>query len=680
MTINSEDAQLNVLPTLWFRNTWAWNEDDGKPHLSGKVFGIIEAFHAKLGYWRLKCEGNPEILVCANETNSKRLYGYGDDNSYYKDGINDYLIYGAPTVNPNKIGTKASANYDILVKAHGSCTIRLRLTKNGANFNDFDDVFSLRKREADDFYASVLPTSDPDARMIQRQAFAGMLWSKQFYYFNVSRWLEGDDLFPLPPAERMNQRNAAWKHINGQDIISMPDKWEFPWFAAWDLAFQCLPFALIDPDFSKHQLMLLTKEWYMHPNGHLPAYEWDFSDVNPPVHALSTWLVYVFDKQHNNGNGDLKFLEKMFHKLMLNFTWWVNRKDADGYNVFEGGFMGLDNVGVFDRNMHLPKGMRLEQADATSWMAMYSLNLLRIALELSEYNEVYFDIAAKFFEHFLYIAGSMSGMDLWDMEDNFYYDRLRLKNGNSIPIKVRSIVGLIPFFAVEIFDDNEIKYRNEFLERMKWFDQNRPDLAALISNWREKNDEGKHLISLLRKDRMQMILKRMLDENEFLSDHGIRSLSKFHLDHPYRFEANGSSFLIQYQPGESDSPVFGGNSNWRGPVWMPLNFLIIECLRRFHIYYGDDFKAEFPTGSGNYLNLGQVADELGKRVAKIFLKDNTGKRAVFGNDPVLQANHGFNDNILFYEYFHGDTGKGLGASHQTGWTGLVIRYLMDKHR
>jgi hypothetical protein len=677
---SNEDARLNVLPTLWFRNTWAWGESDYVPQLTGKTFGIIEAFHKETGYWRLKCEGNPEILVCDNETNTRRLYLHDDGKRFYKDGINDCIIHHARTVNPQKQGTKASANYDLQIKAGASHTIRLRLTKNGTAFNDFDDVFSLRKQEADIFYQSLQNSvHNDDAMMIQRQAFAGMLWNKQFYYFNVNRWLEGDSAHAAPPAERLSRRNSGWKHVNGRDIISVPDKWEFPWFAAWDLAFQSLPFALIDADFAKNQLLLLTKEWYMHPNGHIPAYEWHFGDVNPPVHALAAWLVYSFDKRNNNGKGDLKFLEKMFHKLMLNFTWWVNRKDADGYNVFEGGFMGLDNIGVFDRNMHLPEGMKLEQADATSWMAMYSLNLLRIALELADSNEAYADISAKFFEHFLYIAGAMSGMDLWDEEDNFYYDRVRLKNGSSVPLKVRSIIGLIPFFAVEILDDSDIKYRSEFLERMKWFHQNRPELAALVEGWKEKNKDGKYLISLLGKQRMKMILQRMLDENEFLGEYGIRSLSKFHLHNPYWFEANGSSSFIQYQPGESDSPVFGGNSNWRGPVWMPLNFLIIECLRRFHIYYGDDFKTEFPAGSGNHLNLGQVADELGNRVARLFLKDKNGKRAVFGDDEILQSNHGFNDNILFYEYFHGDTGKGLGASHQTGWTGLIIRYLMDKH-
>ncbi|TAL47098.1 MAG: glucosidase [Chitinophagaceae bacterium] len=675
---SNEDAHLNILPTLWFRNTWAWGESDYKPQLTGKSSGIIEAFHKDAGYWRLSCEGNPEILVCDNETNTKRLYHNDDGKQFYKDGINDYIVHKAASVNPKKTGTKASADYDITVKAHADHIIRLRLTQNGIASDDFEETFNLRRNEADIFYNTVLlANNNADARKIQRQAFAGLLWNKQFYYFNVNRWLEGDAGQTTPPRERLSGRNTAWKHINSKDIISMPDKWEFPWFAAWDLAFHCLPLAKIDSEFAKQQLLLLTKEWYMHPNGHLPAYEWNFSDVNPPVHALATWLVYLLDKEKNKGMGDLKFLEKVFHKLMLNFTWWVNRNDANGSNIFEGGFLGLDNIGVFDRNMHLPDGVRLEQADATSWMAMFTLNLLRIAVELSDFNDVYEDIATKFFEHFLYIAGAMSGMDLWNEEENFYYDRLRYANGESLALKIRSIIGFIPFFAVEVLDDADIRLRAEFFERLKWFSQNRPDLAGLVSGWLKKNKEGKHLISILNSDRMKKILKRMLDEKEFLSEYGVRSLSKYHLDNPYLFSANGNSFAIQYVPGESNTDMYGGNSNWRGPVWLPFNFLIIETLRRFHLYHGDDFKVECPTGSGRYMNLSQVADELGKRLATIFVKDKNGNRAVFGNDEQLQADPHFSDYILFHEYFHGDSGKGLGASHQTGWTGLIIRYLFD---
>jgi hypothetical protein len=672
----NEEARLNILPTLWFRNTLAWEENGYKPQLSGKTFGIIEAYHKDTGYWRLKCEGNPEILVTENETNTRRLYNHANSGEFYKDGINDYLLYQAASINPKKEGTKAAANYDVVIEANSSHTIRLRLTKNGVAFNDFGEVFHLRQHEADNFYDSIPHVkNNPDAKMIQRQAVAGMLWNKQFYYFNVNRWLEGDKNQTTPPPERLKGRNNNWKHITCKEIISMPDKWEFPWFAAWDLAFQSLPFALIDTDFAKNQLLLLTKEWYMHPNGHLPAYEWDFNDANPPVHALATWLIYAVDKKNNNGKGDLKFLEKVFHKLLLNFTWWVNRKDATGSNLFEGGFMGLDNVGVFDRNMHLPEGVRLEQADATSWMGMYSLNLLRIASELAFHNDVYDDIASKFFEHFLQIAGTMNGRDLWNEEDGFYYDRLRYPNGGFAPLKVRSIIGFIPFFAVEVLNAAEIKYSPGFFERIKWFEQNRPDLANIVFHWQEKNQDGKHLISMLNRDRMKMILSRMLDENEFLSEYGIRSLSKHYLENPYHFAINGDRLNIQYAPGESDNHMYGGNSNWRGPVWIPINFLIIETLRRFHEYYGNDFKAEFPTGSGKFLNLKEIANELGSRLAKIFLKNKEGKRAVFGSDEQLQSDSNFIDNILFHEYFHGDTGKGLGASHQTGWTGLIIRYL-----
>ncbi len=677
---SNESAAVNVLPTIWFRNTWSYSKDKYQPAITLSNNTTFDINHVGLGEWKLCCDGNPEMIFCNNETNTKKLYNKDDGKKFCKDGINDYIIHQSPSVNTEQTGTKASANYDLCIEAKSSVTIRLRLSKNNKNaFDDFDEIFKIRKEEADIFYESIQKNIDSeDALLVYRQAIAGMLWSKQFYYYNVQRWLNGDEENISPPAQRLSGRNNGWKHINCKEIISMPDKWEYPWFAAWDLAFHCLPIAMVDIAFAKNQLLLLTKEWYMHPNGHLPAYEWDFSDANPPVHALATWVIYFIDKRKNNGKGDLKFLEKVFHKLMINFTWWVNRKDANGSNIFEGGFLGLDNIGVFDRNMKLPAGAKLEQADATSWMAMYCLNMLRIAVELSASNDVYEEIAAKFFEHFLSIVGAMSGLgesgnSLWDEEDSFYYDRI-FNDDDSPMLKTRSLVGLIPLFVVEIFDQKEIVARPEFNKRMKWFQENRPDLAHLVSRWEEKNKNGKHLVSLLRKHRLEMIVIRLLDEKEFLSDYGIRSLSKYHLEHPFVFE----KLEVKYTPGESTSGMFGGNSNWRGPIWMPLNFLIIESLRRFHEYYGDDFSVECPAGSGNRLNLSQVADELGRRIASIFLKDKDGKRPVFGDSQLFQTNPDFNDYILFYEYFNGDNGKGLGASHQTGWTGLIVRYLVGR--
>lgn len=519
--------------------------------------------------------------------------------------------------------------------------------------------------------------------MVQRQAFAGMLWSKQFYYYDVEQWLAGDPAQPPPPAARLNGRNHEWIHLNNDDIISMPDKWEYPWYAGWDLAFHCIPFALIDSGFAKSQLSLLTKEWYMHPNGQLPAYEWMFSAVNPPVHAWAAWRVYKIDEKNNDCKGDVAFLEGVFHKLLINFTWWVNRKDAEGNNIFQGGFLGLDNIGVFDRNAVLPAGGYIEQADGTSWMAMYSVNMMRIALELSRYNPVYQDMATKFFEHFLYIAGAMASMGdkasgLWDDEDSFYYDALKLPGTGSVKLKVRSIVGLIPLFAVEVLDHRLFDEAPEFTKRLKWFLKNRPDLADLVSRWEDKNEGEKHLLSLLRGHRMKKILERMLDENEFLSEYGIRSLSKVYEQHPYQFDLNGTLLEVGYSPAESPIGMFGGNSNWRGPVWMPVNYMIIESLQRFHYYYGDDFKIECPTGSGQYMSLIEVADFLTKRVIKLFTKDENGRRPFNGSYDKLQHDTAFSNYILFYEYFDGDNGRGAGASHQTGWTGLIAKLLQPR--
>ncbi|WP_179414011.1 MGH1-like glycoside hydrolase domain-containing protein [Mucilaginibacter sp. E4BP6] len=685
ITINNRsmnDCELNVLPTIWFRNTWAWGYDNYLPELTADSHGVIEVYHNKLGQLWVNGEGSPDILFCDNETNNPKLYNYTDGKPYYKDGINNYIVNGEDTVNPKKTGTKAAINYDIKVKAKDTYTIRLRFSLNAKNgFDDFDTIFNARVAEADEFYKGIQQNNpNPDSVLVQRQAFAGMLWTKQFYYFDINHWLNGDPAEPKPPAERKNARNSKWQHFNARDIISMPDKWEYPWFASWDLAFHCLALANIDMDLAKNQLMLLVRVWYQHPNGELPAYEWDFGDANPPVHARVTWEIYQKDKLANDGKGDTVFLERIFHKLMLDFTWWVNRKDAAGNNIFEGGFLGLDNIGVFDRNAHLPMGEHLEQADGTSWMAMYSLNLLRIAAELASYNKAYSDIASKFFEHFIYIAGAMANLGensqgLWDDQDGFFYDQLRLNDNTTQKMRLRSVVGLIPLFAAEILDADDIMNNPIFHNRMKWFSDNRPDLAGLVSRWNETKGNGKHLISLLRGYRMKSLLKYMLDENEFLSDYGIRSVSKYHLNNPYSVSVNGVEFSVKYTPAESDSGLFGGNSNWRGPIWMPINYMLIESLQRFYQYYGDDFKIECPTGSGVFMNLNEVANELYSRLSGIFLRDKTGKRAVFGNYDKIQSDPNFKDHVLFYEYFDGDNGRGVGASHQTGWSGLIVNCL-----
>jgi hypothetical protein len=681
----SQAAALHVLPTLWFRNTWAWGYDGDQPFMTMTGRNSILIEHKILGQYELYCEDAPEILFTDNETNYPRLYNFNDGKRFYKDGINDYLVQQhEAAVNRENNGTKAAANYEMTIPAGGSRSIRLRLVRGSSDhpFADFDAVLAARKSEAEIFYEDVQPGLKEDEKLVQRQAFAGMLWNKQFYYYYVDQWLKGDPAQPAPPPERMNGRNTEWKHLNNEDIISMPDKWEYPWYAAWDLAFHCIPLAMIDAAFAKDQISLLTREWYMHPNGELPAYEWALGDVNPPVHAWAAWRVFQIDRERNGGKEDIVFLESVFHKLLLNFTWWVNRKDANGNNIFEGGFLGLDNIGVFDRTAPLPTGGFIEQADGTSWMAMYCLNMLQIALELAKHNKVYADMATKFFEHFLYIAGAISLMGkedtgLWDDEDGFFYDQLRHTNNGISKMKVRSMVGLIPLFAVAVLNEEIFVTQPEFTARLKWFLEFRPDLASLVSRWNEKGSGEKHLLSLLRGHRMKRILYRMLDETEFLSDYGIRSLSKYHEQHPYEFWLNSCRFSVSYTPGESNTAMFGGNSNWRGPVWMPVNYLIIESLRHFHRYYGDDFKVEYPTHSGVYLTLKEISIELGKRLLRLFLRDEQGRRPVFGDQEQLQQDPHFRDYILFYEYFHGDNGRGAGAAHQTGWTGLVVR-LMDK--
>ncbi len=683
----TESAPIHVLPTVWFRNTWAWGypNGNGKPVLDGNIPHAISLHHPGVGNPVLHAEAPDEILFCDNETNTAKLYNSPGGHTFFKDGINDYIIGGGKSVNPAKTGTKAAIHYKRLITPGRPEVIRLRLCPNKMEhpFESFEKIFADRISETDLYYRELQRNiSRDELKQIHRQAFAGMIWSKQYYYFNVKKWLAGDPAGPEPPAERLKGRNHQWVHLNNSDVISMPDTWEYPWFAAWDWAFHCICFASIDPGFAKQQLTILTHEWYMHPSGQFPAYEWSFSDVNPPVHAWATWKVYETDKAAA-GKGDTKFLETVFLKLLLNFTWWVNRKDKEGNNIFEGGFLGMDNIGVFDRNAPLPDGSLLEQSDSTSWMCLYSLNMMRIALELAKTNPVYQDMATKFFEHFLYIAYAMAGKgdvntDLWDEEDGFFYDVLRKPGSKPEKLKVRSMVGIIPLMVVEVIDDELLNTQKDFAERLRWFLANRPEMANMVSRWGVKGKDEKHLLSLLRGHRMKKILYRMLDETEFLSDHGIRALSKYHEEHPYVLDIDGTQFSIKYTPGESDIPLFGGNSNWRGPVWMPANFLIIESLKRFHDYYGDEFRVEYPTHSGNFFSLKEISVKLAERVVSLFTRDQNGNRPIYGNNPLLQSDPHFRDYILFFEYFHGETGLGLGASHQTGWTALVTRLLMDK--
>nr|WP_294502995.1 glucosidase [uncultured Rhodopila sp.] len=682
-------APLHLLPQLVFRNTWSWKPGQHRPGLRRDGNAVV-AGHETLGVYHCYA-GSPDNpgmqwLFTENETNGGRLFSLPSDGPF-KDGFHDYLIAGRKAaVSATNHGTKAAAHFRFEIPAHGSVSVNLRLSSvpRSAPLEDFDRIFDQRIAEADAFYAVLQrDIESTDARHVQRQALAGMIWSKQYFYFDIPEWIKGDPGQLPPPAERRHGRNHEWMHLNNADIISMPDKWEYPWYAAWDLAFHTIPFALVDSEFAKEQLLLLTREWYMHPNGQIPAYEWAFGDVNPPVHAWATWRVYQMDRNHRGGQGDLGFLERVFHKLLLNFTWWVNRKDAEGRNIFQGGFLGLDNIGVFDRSAQLPTGGHIDQADGTSWMAMYSLNLMRIALELAQHNPVYQDVATKFFEHFLQIAEAMSnvgdaGIGLWDDEDKFFHDVLHLPDDSMVPLKVRSMVGLIPLFAVETLEPELLDKVPDFKRRLEWFLQYRPDLAALVSHWTEEGRGHRRLLSLLRGHRMKRILKRMLDETEFLSDYGIRALSKHHDRHPYIFNVNGMDLSVHYLPAESDSGLFGGNSNWRGPIWFPVNYLLIESLQKFHHYYGDDFKIECPTGSGTFVTIDQAATEIASRLTRIFLKDQHGRRPVFAQYPRMQTDEHFCDHVLFYEYFHGDTGRGVGASHQTGWTGLVAKLLQPR--
>jgi hypothetical protein len=689
-------APLHLLPTLWFRNRWDWGEGFDKPKMSrqpglegAELFGLEEFHYGKR--W-LIAEGAPEPLFTDNETNKEKLFNEKNESPYVKDSFHRFLIQGQrEAVNPAMTGTKAAAHYSGEIAAGQSVTIRLRFLdqnpadghKSGKDFfgPGFDQVFRQRLQEADDFYRVRAGHGvSEDAHMVQRQAFAGLLWDKQSYHYDVRRWLAGDPTQPPPPPERLNGRNHEWTHLYNSDVISMPDKWEYPWYAAWDLAFHCVAMALIDPDFAKEQLVLFMREWYMSPSGQLPAYEWNFSDVNPPVHAWAAWRVYKIAGRIQ-GKEDRKFLVRMFHKLLLNFTWWVNRKDPEGKNVFEGGFLGLDNIGVFDRSQPLGPGNFIEQSDGTSWMAMYCLNMLAMAMELAHEDNAYEDIASKFFEHFVYISEAMNdmggeGVGLWDEKDGFYYDVLHLGQAAPLPMKVRSMVGLIPLFAVETFEPDVLERLPSFRKRMQWFLDHNPEVSKHV-DMSQKTDKGNRLLlTIANRKKLERIYRYVFDENEFLSPHGIRALSKFHLEHPFVLNVDGHSNSVDYEPAESTSDLFGGNSNWRGPVWFPLNFLLIEALQRVHYYYGDDFKVEFPTNSGDQITLWDSASEISRRLSHIFLRRD-GRRAVFGDSPLFQEDPNWRDFILFYEYFHGDTGAGLGASHQTGWTALVAKLLQQ---
>jgi hypothetical protein len=693
-------APLHVLPALWFRNTWAWGYDheEAIPHPElraveipsasdgNKVQRLIHATHAKLGEYWLACqhaENKPQFLFTENESNAQRLWGVPNRTPFVKDGINDAVVHGAQgTVNPEGFGTKVAAHYTFVVAAGATETVMLRLsaTQHDDPFEGAGEVFEMRQAEADSFYMTCgAKNLSEDARSVQRQAFAGLLWSKQFYYYDVDMWLHGDPAGPRPPDSHKFGRNSEWQHLNNADILSMPDTWEYPWYAAWDLAFHCIPLTLVDPEFAKKQLILLLREWYMHPNGQLPAYEWAFGDVNPPVHAWAALRVYQIEKR-TTGKADRDFLERIFHKLLLNFTWWVNRKDSEGHNVFQGGFLGLDNIGVFDRSAPLPTGGHLEQSDGTAWMGMYCLNMLMIALELARENRTYEDVATKFFEHFLYIADALNniggeGISLWDEEDQFFYDVLHMPDSSHVPLRVRSLVGFIPLLAVQTIEPDLLDALPDFKARLEWFLEHRPQLASLVSRWHEPGMEERRLLALVRGHRMKRLLKRMLDPEEFLSDYGIRAISKYHAEHPYVYRTMGMEYVVRYEPGESRSGLFGGNSNWRGPIWFPINFLLIETLQKFHHYYGDDFLVECPTGSGEKLTLLQVADQLSCRLTHIFMRREDGRRPVFGTNETFQTNPHWRDYPLFYEYFHGDTDRGVGASHQTGWTGLIAKLL-----
>ena len=683
-----EAATLHLLPTLWFRNTWRWNEGSATPRLTAVGAADIGASHAELGEYVLHCEGAPELLFTENDSNNQRLFNSPNETPFVKDGFHERIVIGRrDAVNPAQTGTKSAAWYCLEIAAGQQVQVRLRLSSGAAAESDappfgsgYDAVFAARTSEADGFYDSITPPAlNEDQRRVMRQALAGMLWSKQYYYFDLDRWLEEHQAHPLHGVKRPNVRNRHWFHMINDDIISMPDKWEYPWYAAWDLAFHTIPLNMVDPDFGREQLNLMLSSTYLHPNGQIPAYEWNFGDVNPPVHASATLFSY-FTARQETGSADIAFLKEAFQKLLLNFTWWVNRKDPGGRNVFEGGFLGLDNIGVFDRSSPLPTGGSLEQADGTAWMAFYAQNMLEMAIELALHDAVYEEMVIKFLEHFLWIASSMDRMgeqadELWDDEDGFFYDVLRLPDGSATRLKVRSMVGLLPLCATTVFSPEVLEKLPRVRARIREFLERTPELSANIAPPDKPGVNGRHLLAVVNEEKLRRILTRMLDEERFLSPYGIRSLSKWHQDHPYVFTVRGEEFRVQYLPAESNNGMFGGNSNWRGPVWMPVNLLIVRALLQFYLYYGDGFRIECPTGSGREMNLFQVAQELAARLSAIFLRDESGRRPVFGGSDKFQNDPHFRDHVLFYEYFHGDNGAGLGASHQTGWTGIVAKLI-----
>ncbi|HKZ08028.1 MAG TPA: glucosidase [Methylomirabilota bacterium] len=673
-------AALHVLPTLWFRNTWSWGGDATRPLLRQSATGVIDATHATLGARRLSCDGAPPLLFTENETNTERLFNTANRTPYVKDGIGNCVVHGRrDAVNPRQEGTKASAHYQVTVGAGQSRTIRLRLHDPAVAtpFGDFDAVMATRREEADAFYTTVIPkTLSADAARVMRQALAGMLWSKQFYFYDVDRWLEERGAGVADPNRRRAPRNEHWHHVYNADIISMPDKWEYPWYAAWDLAFHVLALTLVDEEFGKHQLDLMLREPYLHPSGQIPAYEWNFGDVNPPVHAWSTIFTYSLERARR-GRGDLDWLERSFHKLLLNFTWWVNRKDRAGNNAFEGGFLGLDNIGVFDRSAPLPTGGYLEQADGTAWMALFCQNMIEIAGELTLHRPVYSDMMVKFVEHFLWIASALmragEGVGMWDERDGFFYDVLRLPDGRAERLKVRSMVGLLPLCAVTVFEGKVLDKYPELQEPLRAFLASRQELRSFIHDPVKLGHSGRRLAAVLDEARLRRVLTIMLDENEFFSPYGIRAVSRHHEEHPYVFHVGRQEYRVSYLPAESDSGMFGGNSNWRGPIWMPVNALLIRALLQYYMFYGDDFTIDCPTGSGRRMTLYQVAEELTRRLSSIFLRDAEGRRPVYGGSRKFQEDPHWRDYLHFYEYFHGDNGAGLGASHQTGWTGVIAR-------
>ena len=674
-----ETARLHVLPTLWFRNTWAWGlpRQLHVPQIRGGDSSTLVAQHQQLGSLVLAGDGTAESLLCDNETNTQRLYGVPGRSAYPKDGINDHVVAGAATVNPDGVGTKGALWYRLDVAAGVKAVIRLRLTageRAGAFGTEFNEVMTARRAEADEFYRALTPaeSSDQDA-MVLRQAMAGMLWGKQFFHYDVARWLDGDPAGPPPPPQRLHGRNSAWRHLNNHDVISMPDPWEYPWYAAWDLAFHCVPLARLDPAFAKNQLLLLLREWYMHPGGQLPAYEWAFGDVNPPVHAWAALRVF-----ENDGSRDYDFLARVLHKLLLNFTWWVNRKDSQGNNVFEGGFLGLDNIGPIDRSAALPLAGTLEQSDGTAWMAMYCLNLLEMALVLAQHDRTYEDLATKFFEHFALIAAAAYDQGLWDPTEGFFYDVLSAADGRRIPLRVRSLVGLLPLCATTTLGTATLQRLPEFAGRLRWFLTNLPQYAGVVGETHVRDGAEGRLLSMVGPEQLRRILEPMLSEQEFLSPHGLRSVSRRHRDAPFVLDLPELHASVDYEPAESTSGLFGGNSNWRGPVWFPVNYLIIEAIGRFARFFGDDFVVEHPTGSGVKRTLAEVAADLNDRLISIFRDDSAGRRPVFGCYELFQTDPHWHDQLWFHEYFHGDTGAGLGASHQTGWTGLVAACLLHR--